>query len=141
MKAKIELSDYVSTLEPTSIGLSQDFMVNVCPRASTELQTCFESLVNDKMANVKELCFAKINQIFKNGASDLEVYLENELFPKYIDGKISERLEICREKQADMTSPYSESFMKSFENSDFYEKCSDKVQGKNLLWFHSKITI
>ena len=108
-------------------------MINVCPRASAELQNCFENLVNGKLESVKQLCYSKIDEIFKSGAPDLEVYLEKELFPKYIDGKISERLEICREKQADVTSPYSQSFIDSFEKSDFYEKCSNKVEGRRIL--------
>ena len=108
---------------------SQDFMINVCPRPSEELQNCFENLVNEKMANIKNLCLSKITEIYKTGEDDLKVYLESELFPKYIDGKISERLKICRETQADLTSAYSQSFIDSFENSDFYEKCSSKIEG------------
>ena len=131
-EAMHELENFVRKFNMTETGLNNEILSGVCPEADVDLMDCISREVNNYNEEFYLLCQNQILLIFPKGKEDLQSYLDNELFPYYVDQPVQNWFETCA-LMFDQKDIYSQSFLTTFEESKFYEKCKLSVNGK-LSW-------
>merc|ERR1712131_330358 len=126
------LENFVKSFELYKIGLTEDLLTNVCSESNIELYECIESTTDQLVQAFYEECLEYIIEIFQKGRHDLQELLDRFLFPQHVLEPVRYWLNICHRGQSDVDM-YSDNFLGTFENSDFFKTCKKSVQGK-LEW-------
>ena len=127
-EASKKLENFVKSFELYKIGLSEAVWLNVCPEVNIELFECIEGETQSNVDAFYHECIDYIDEIFKKGAEDLKQILDAEYFPEYVTKPVDHWLHVCDRSRTDVEM-YSDSFLNTFQNSDFFSTCKKTVEG------------
>ena len=131
-EAKEELDEFVRQYDLVETGLTSEVLSSVCPEADSDLYNCIKEQNDLSVQDFYEKSLLEINQIFPKGEKDLIVYLNNDLFPKYVSEPTTSWFDTCSLLYAEK-DVYTDDFLSAFESSDFFNQCQSAVNGK-LTW-------
>jgi len=126
ISAQEYMVQYVSTFSiGGTLGLTQEYIDNGCTETEPELTDCIKDYVELEYAKFKEQCYDVAKGLLDD-SHELNDWLDETIFIQ-INSNINSWLQTCGQVYVKYQDIYSNAFVQSYTQSDFYLYCLPEI--------------